>query len=157
LNTPTSATVPIKKPPLDLAINTKLSHGGVRKTLMGKTDVDLSNKSIYQEIFLKTGSGGGGTPGRTKEEERRRELNRMKDEAKARRAAEAEHSFDLQAQFDKISRFEERLRQDCSNALYPNFMAAKWRDIYDKTRNRQKEQEWRESSFPNGREEGEVS
>jgi len=54
LNTPTSATVPIKKPPLDLAVNTKLSHDGVRKTLMGKTDVDLSNKSVYQEIFLKT-------------------------------------------------------------------------------------------------------
>lgn len=53
LNTPTSATVPIKKP-LDLAINTKLSHDGVRKTLMGKTDIDLSNKSVYQEIFLKT-------------------------------------------------------------------------------------------------------
>jgi len=53
LSTPTSAIVPIKKP-LDLVINTKLSHDGVRKTLMGKTDIDLSNKSIYQEIFLKT-------------------------------------------------------------------------------------------------------
>lgn len=53
LNTPTSAIVSIKKP-LDLAINTKLNHDGVRKTLMGKTDIDLSNKSIYQEIFLKT-------------------------------------------------------------------------------------------------------
>lgn len=53
LNTPTSTIIPIKKP-LDLAINTKLNHDGVRKTLMGKTDIDLSNKSIYQEIFLKT-------------------------------------------------------------------------------------------------------
>lgn len=53
VNTPTSAIVPVKKP-LDLPINAKLSHDGVRKTLMGKTDIDLSNKSIYQEIFLKT-------------------------------------------------------------------------------------------------------
>ncbi|KIM49120.1 hypothetical protein M413DRAFT_438279 [Hebeloma cylindrosporum] len=151
LNTPTSAIVPVKKP-LDLVINAKLSHDGVRKTLMGKTDIDLSNKSIYQEIFLKTGSGGGGTPGRTKEEERRKELNRMRDEAKARRTAEAEHSFDLQAQFDKISRFEDRLRQGRSSVLYPNFMAAKWREVYDKERRKQQEQEW-----TGGREEGEVT
>jgi hypothetical protein len=68
-----------------------------------------------------------------------------------------EHSFDLQAQVDKIARFEDRLRQDCRMALYPNFMAAKWREVYDKTRSRQKEQGWGESAFPNGREEGEVS
>ena len=94
----------------------------------------------------------------------------MRDEAKARRVVEAvshgpvyyqywlkkitfwqEHFFDLQAQFDKISRFEDRLRQGRSSVLYPNFMAAKWTEVYDKERRKQQEQEWN-----GGREEGEV-
>ena len=63
-----------------------------------------------------------------------------------------EHLFDLQAQFDKISRFEDRLRQGRSSVLYPNFMAAKWREVYDKEKRKQQEQEWNV-----GREEGEVT
>ncbi|KDR81610.1 hypothetical protein GALMADRAFT_239669 [Galerina marginata CBS 339.88] len=156
LNTPTSATTS-RKPPLEIGANNKLNHDGVRKNLMGKTDIDLSNKSIYQELFLKTGSVDGGTPRRAKEEERRKELNRMRDEAIARRSTDAQQSFDLQAQFDKISRFEEKLRTEHSSALYPNFMAAKWREVYERDKRRQKSQEWNESVYANGREEGEVS
>ena len=66
------------------------------------------------------------------------------------------HSFDLQAQFEKISRFEEKLRAERSAALYPNFMAAKWREVYDREKRRQKEQEWSEGVYANGKEEGEV-
>lgn len=41
------------KPPLELGLNNKPNHGEIRKTLINQTDIDLSNKSIYQEIFLK--------------------------------------------------------------------------------------------------------
>ncbi len=42
------------KPPLELGLsNNKPNHGEIRKTMINQTDIDLSNKSIYQEIFLK--------------------------------------------------------------------------------------------------------
>ncbi|KJA27216.1 hypothetical protein HYPSUDRAFT_35816 [Hypholoma sublateritium FD-334 SS-4] len=144
------------KPPLELGLNNKLNHGEIRKTLINQTDIDLSNKSIYQEIFLKM-TGDGATPRRTKEEERRKELNRLRDEAKAKRTEEAQHSFDLQAQYDKISRFEDKLRAERSSALWPNFMGAKWRDEYERERRRQKEQQNQETAYDNTREEGEVN
>ncbi|KAF8163301.1 hypothetical protein B0H34DRAFT_318045 [Crassisporium funariophilum] len=160
LNTPTSATTP-SKPNIPLPIGSKPTHDGVRKTLIEMTDIDLSNKSIYQELFSKTAQGGGGTPRtginrRTREEERRKELNRQRDEAKAKRAVEA--IFDLQAQLDKITRFEEKLKAVHSSALYPNFLAAKWREEWDKEKRRQKEKDWQSgySNDPNSREEGEV-
>ncbi|RDB21365.1 hypothetical protein Hypma_011601 [Hypsizygus marmoreus] len=130
--------------------------------MLGNTDFDLRNESVYRELFKAT---GGSTPRsglsrREKDEERRRELNKMRDEARAKRLAEAKPPFDLQAQTDKISRFEERLKYERSSALYPNFLAAKWRELWERERRKQKEQEWQENrnwSDADGREEGEMN
>ena len=106
-----SSTVVIDTAAVLPPLGSKPTQDGVRKTLNGTIDIDLSNKSIYEEIFSKTvriaigflsvpsscflqGQGDGGTPRaggnrRTKEEERRKELNRQRDEAKAKRALEA--------------------------------------------------------------------
>lgn len=68
--------------------------------------------------------------------------------------------FDLQAQQEKVSRFEEKLRSVRSAALYPNFLAGKWRELWERERNRHKDQP--QDSRPstngvtNGREEGEL-
>ncbi|KAF8964684.1 hypothetical protein BDZ97DRAFT_1815100 [Flammula alnicola] len=160
LSTPLSATAPAKKLPLELGANSKLTH---RETLINKRDIDLSNKSIYQELFSKTGPSDGGTPRRTKEEERRKELNRLRDEAKARRAAEACPTGTFvrsTSSIDKISRFEDKLKAEHSSALYPNFLAGKWRDHFERERRRQKEQQqeqqWQEAVYES-REEGEVN
>ncbi|PPQ66062.1 hypothetical protein CVT26_010804 [Gymnopilus dilepis] len=155
LATPTST--PAKKLPLEVAPTNKEGLANRKNILAGNTDIDLSNKSIYQELFSKSGGTDGATPRRAKEEERRKELNRMRDEARLKRAAEAAHFFDLQAQFEKISRFEERLRAERSSALYPNFLAAKWREVYERDRRRPKEQEWNgPADAANAKEEGEV-
>ncbi|KAF8798022.1 hypothetical protein BYT27DRAFT_7265148 [Phlegmacium glaucopus] len=161
LNTPTSTIV---KDTVALPLGSKPTQDGVRKTLTGATDIDLSNKSIYEEIFSKTGQGDGGTPRaggnrRTKEEERRKELNRQRDEAKAKRALEARQTFDLQAQFDRISRFEDKLKAEHSSALFPNFLAAKWREDWEKEKRRHKGKDWHDSIYSHestAREEGEV-
>ena len=77
----------------------------------------------------------------------------MRNEARAKRIADAvrrffllipavlsifsvaqKHVFDLQAQWDKISRFEERLRQEKSSVLFPNFLAAKFKDDWERQR-----------------------
>lgn len=106
-STPTSAT-PTTKPrlPLDIvaAVGTKQSE--IRKAQLGASDLDLSNKSIYQELFktvrpllyfisisqFPQGVDGGvprtGLNRRAKEEERRKELNRMKEEYLVKRATE---------------------------------------------------------------------
>jgi hypothetical protein len=75
-----------------------------------------------------------------KEAQRKRELNAMKEEWKAKKAAEDRETppFDLQSQNDKISRFEERLRSSQSGALYPHYMAGKWREQYERSRARER-------------------
>ncbi|KAI6039075.1 hypothetical protein EDC04DRAFT_1826882 [Pisolithus marmoratus] len=82
---------------------------------------------------------GSGLTRREKEEERRKELNRMRDEARAKRAEEAKISFDLQAQAEKIARFERRLRAENSSVLHPNFLAAKFRDEWEMERRRRRD------------------
>ncbi|KAF9532980.1 hypothetical protein CPB83DRAFT_903461 [Crepidotus variabilis] len=140
-STPTSAT-PKTKLPLDLGI------GSNRKAHNATTDLDLSNKSIYQELF-KTSTDGGtprtGLNRRSKEEDRRKELNKQKEDYLAKQAEEALHSFDLQAPTDRISQFEEKLRTIKSGALYPQWLAGKWkvvyeREQYEKEKRKQKEQ-----------------
>ncbi|KAF5380973.1 hypothetical protein D9615_003954 [Tricholomella constricta] len=137
---------------------------GARKTpaTLGNADFDLRNANVYNELFK---PAGGSTPRsglsrREKDEERRKELNKMRDEARAKRLAEMATSFDLQAQSDKIGRFEERLRVEQSSALYPNFLAAKWRELWERERRKAKEQGWadgRNWGETGEREEGEMN
>ncbi|KAJ7155967.1 hypothetical protein C8R43DRAFT_1125871 [Mycena crocata] len=124
--TPTQS-VAAKAAPLIAGEESKLPPltGVTRKvTLPASADVDLSNPMMYAQLFK---SGGGSTPSgfsrREKDEERRKELNKMRDEARAKRINEAPPAFDLQGQMDKIIRFEERLRTSRSPAVYPNFLA----------------------------------
>jgi len=61
------------------------------------------------------------------------------------------HTFNLQASWDKINRFEESLRANRSSALYPNLFAAKFRDEWElKKRARERvkvrAREWEEGS-----------
>ncbi|GLB34955.1 hypothetical protein LshimejAT787_0205200 [Lyophyllum shimeji] len=163
--TKTSSTPAIAKPTPpklpDLAIP---PPAGARKTpaLLGNTDFDLRNQSVYNELFK---PAGGNTPRsglsrREKDEERRKELDKMRDEARAKRLAEMASSFDLQAQSDKISRFEERLRMNRSSALFPNFLAAKWRELWELDKHKVKEQgspEGRNGNEAEEREEGEMN
>jgi hypothetical protein len=125
---------------------------------------------------------GGATPRsglnrREKDEERRKELNKLRDEARAKRSLEAvcwflflvgpstethlfqKQSFDLQGQTEKIARFEERLRRGQSSALYPNFLAAKWRELWEREKKRlELERIWTDPNWtPESREEGEMN
>jgi len=65
----------------------------------------------------------------------------------------------LQEQFEKVLRFEERLKHNRSSALYPNFLAGKWRELWERDRRHQREKDWREGQDGGevaGREEGEM-
>ncbi|KAF9246522.1 hypothetical protein BU15DRAFT_70603 [Melanogaster broomeanus] len=127
----------LAKPPLPTAEQRKQALTGVR-------DLNLGDSKVYAELFKGT---GGSTPRsglnrREKEEERRKELDKMRDEARARRAEEAKFTFDLQSQADKIARFEQRLRAVNSTVLHPNFLAAKFRDEWElEKRNRQRDEQ----------------
>jgi len=106
---------------------------------VGSADFDLRKPSVYAELFKSTGATTprSGLNRREKDEERRKELNRMRDEAKIKRNSDANQFFDLQGQWDKISRFEERLRHDKSSVLFPNILAAKLKDEWERERRRQ--------------------
>ncbi|CCM03109.1 uncharacterized protein FIBRA_05229 [Fibroporia radiculosa] len=99
-------------------------------------DFDLRDKSVYAQLFTKASPPGGTTPNsglnrKEKEEERRKELNKMRDDARAKRADEAKRSFDLQSAHDKIARFEEKLRARKSIAAFPNILGAYFKSVHE--------------------------
>ncbi|THH31138.1 hypothetical protein EUX98_g3049 [Antrodiella citrinella] len=118
-NEPERLPLPVLKKPASVAPN---------------ADFDLRDASVYASLFQKP---GGTTPNsglnrKEKEEERRKELNRMRDDARAKRLQEAKNTFNLQASHDKISRFEEKLHARKSMAVYPNILGATFKEIYDR-------------------------
>ncbi|KAL0954770.1 hypothetical protein HGRIS_003720 [Hohenbuehelia grisea] len=143
-STPVSASKPSQgaKPVVDEKLATTSSVPRKPAAFAGNADFDLRNPSVYSELFK---TAGGTTPRsglnrREKEEERRKELDKMRDEARKKREDESKNTFDLQAQVDKIARFEEKLRSIRSGAMWPNSLAAKWRDVYEKGRIRHGEE-----------------
>ncbi|KAG9318481.1 hypothetical protein JVU11DRAFT_572 [Chiua virens] len=134
VSTPAAATQKPPPPPVQELPKASLPASEQRKqALTGVRDIDLGNSKIYAELFKST---GGNTPrsGLKNAEERRRELDKMRDEARAKRAEEAKFTFDLQAQADKIAHFEQRLRAENSTVVHPNFLAAKFRDEWEAER-----------------------
>lgn len=87
-------------------------------------DVNLSDSNIYNSLFKSSGSS---TPrvGVNVREERRKELDRMRDQAREQRIAALKKStFDLSAGQEKVSRFEGQMRSRNSPALYPAHLGA---------------------------------
>ena len=71
--------------------------------------------------------------------------------------------FDLAQQTDKIVQYEEKLKAIRSNALYPNFLAAKWRERWEQEKEQEKRSQRKEGQTStvwdelDDREEGEVN
>ncbi|KAG5728024.1 hypothetical protein E4T56_gene19419 [Termitomyces sp. T112] len=131
----TSSNVAIKSAPPKAPDLPKPTLAGSRvpPMMVGKAELDLRDESVYKAIFNQS---GGNTPRsglarQRKEEERRKELDKMRDEAREKRLSEMIPSFDLQTQYEKIKRFEETLGR---RSLFPNVLAAAWRDLYDTER-----------------------
>ncbi|KIK08629.1 hypothetical protein K443DRAFT_672153 [Laccaria amethystina LaAM-08-1] len=137
-STPSTPAIASKLDPAIAALKVgEPKQGAARAAAIAATDLDLGNKSVYNELFRGGNTSAGGSSNRrTKEEERRKELHRMREDARSKRALEATVAFDLQAQHEKISRFEDKLKAAHSSALYPNFLAAKWREEYELERRR---------------------
>lgn len=137
-NGSTGPSTPVTRPPPEKpAESERLPLPAVRKAaaMAPNADFDLRDASVYASLFQKP---GGTTPNsglnrKEKEEERRRELNKMRDQARAKRMEEAKNNtFDLQAAHEKISRFEEKLHARKSMAVYPNILGATFKDMYDR-------------------------
>jgi len=67
----------------------------------------------------------------------------------------------LQGQAEKMARFEEVLVQRRSSALYPNFLAAKWREEWEREKRRVQRREYQQQVQSNDcvdslKEEGEM-
>ncbi|KAG6890696.1 hypothetical protein C0995_005069 [Termitomyces sp. Mi166 len=166
-NAVTKSTVPkvsdLPKPPL--------AGSRVPPMMVGNTDFDLRDESVYKALFnqvrwfpvravelltshlmIPLKSGSNTSRSGLARQERRKELDKMRDEARAKRLSEMTPSFDLQSQYEKIKRFEESSGR---RYLFPNVLASKWRDIYDAERRKAfMEQAW--SSGGNAQEEGQA-
>ncbi|KAG6866915.1 hypothetical protein C0991_003830 [Blastosporella zonata] len=134
-----------------------LAGSRVQPTMVGSSDFDLRDARVYKDLFNKSGGSSSGTALQKKNEERQKEINKMREEARIKRASEMTKSFDLQTQFEKIQRCQETLGKNLS---YPNWLAARWREVWDTGRRQAMEQArleegaWRE---PSQKEEGEVA
>ncbi|RDX56522.1 hypothetical protein OH76DRAFT_1395641 [Lentinus brumalis] len=111
---------------------------GTRKPAGASSDLNLLDSSVYSELFRSAQPGGGapnsGLNRKQKEEERRKELNKMRDEARAKREAEARHCFDLQAAPEKVQRYEDVLRMRHSMAVFPNIIGGAFKEMYERQR-----------------------
>jgi len=75
-----------------------------------------------------------------------RALQKMRDEARAKRHREAAVSFNLAAQHDKIEAFTRRLEARRSPAIWPNTLAAKFKaEMQEKIRAEQKAKQQQQS------------
>ncbi|KAH9079407.1 hypothetical protein EDB83DRAFT_2342423 [Lactarius deliciosus] len=114
-----------------------------------------------QEVNLNDKSSGGSIPraglNLKEKEERRRELDGMREEDRRRRAADAEHVFDLRAQHNKITSFVERLQARRSGALWPNILAVAFRQERERDDHRREQERARHGEVTGkGKESGEV-
>jgi len=82
---------------------------------------------VYDSLFGKKGilPNGTATSANRQQEERKRELQKMREEAKAARLAECDpkHCFDLQRHSDKIRAFEDKRKEE-DRMLWPNTISA---------------------------------
>lgn len=141
--TSTPTGLPAKLPPKPAAVDKDglaLGVAGARKpaATANNADFDLRDASVYASLFMKP---GGATPNsglsrKEKEEERRKELNKMREEARRKREAGLKNSFDLQAAQEKIARFESRLRSRLghTSATYPNVLCGALKDDWERAR-----------------------
>ncbi|KZT26429.1 hypothetical protein NEOLEDRAFT_1038199, partial [Neolentinus lepideus HHB14362 ss-1] len=104
-------------------------------------EFDLRNKDIYAELFKSTGGAPrSGIKSKDKILERRKELDKMREEARAKRLEEARHSFSLTSAIEKVGRFEDLLKERKSSAAYPNLLCGKVREMWEGAR---REREWK--------------
>ncbi|KAJ7583569.1 hypothetical protein C8J56DRAFT_954369 [Mycena floridula] len=137
-STPSNSTV---KPPapattkVDSALPPIPASGSARPLAsnIGVADFDLRNKNVYEQLMFTQGPPRSG-----QKDDRRKELNKMREEYKAKRTQEAKPPFDLQDQMDRILRYEEQLRRmpNGGAVLYPNILGSKWKDEYERKRRR---------------------
>ncbi|KAI0647284.1 hypothetical protein C8Q79DRAFT_907956 [Trametes meyenii] len=134
-STPSTAQPLVEKKESLLAAPTS-NQVGTRKPAGASSDINLLDSSVYSELFKST--PGASTPNsglnrKQKEEERRKELNKMREDARAKREADAKNAFDLQAAPEKIERFVlQRLRH--STARFPNVLGAAFKEMHDRNR-----------------------
>ncbi|KAJ4469429.1 hypothetical protein C8J55DRAFT_523914 [Lentinula edodes] len=103
-------------------------------------DFNLQDRNVYEMLFKSTGGSNARAGSLRENEERRKYLNSLREADKAKRALDAKQMFDLQAQMDKISAFEDRLRLANSCVLYPNILGAKMREAFEQGRRRREPQ-----------------
>ncbi|KAI0302034.1 hypothetical protein BC826DRAFT_1101674 [Russula brevipes] len=128
------------------------------KRVNNQQEVNLNDRSVYESLFKHS---GGSTPraglNPKEKEERRRELDRMREDDRARRAAGAEHVFNLRAQHDKITAFVERLQARRSAALWPNILAVAFRQERERDERRREQERARQGEVSTkGKGTGEV-
>ncbi|KAH9005152.1 hypothetical protein EDB86DRAFT_3071729 [Lactarius hatsudake] len=128
------------------------------KRINNQQEVNLNDKSVYESLFKHSGGSIPRAGLNLKEkEERRRELDGMREEDRRRRAADAEHVFDLRAQHNKITSFVERLQARRSGALWPNILAVAFRQERERDDHRREQERARQGEVTGKRKEsGEV-
>ncbi|KAF8514067.1 hypothetical protein JB92DRAFT_2920879 [Gautieria morchelliformis] len=124
-----SSTGTAKQEP-SLAAIPKKPSAPVQATTMnpsGSGDFDLRDSNTWASLIGKGTSNSGprvGIEKRVSTEERRKQLDQMRDDARVRREDQYRHTFDLQAQSQKIAAFERKCASHKTRIPGPNVLGA---------------------------------
>ncbi|KAG7452518.1 uncharacterized protein BT62DRAFT_925063 [Guyanagaster necrorhizus] len=145
---PSAPTVPKD----DFSLTNTLTSVSRKPPLVSGGDLDLSNSSVYSSLFKPAAN----TPrtSSNRDAERRKELNKLREEARTKRELEANCHFNLQGDMEKILRFEDRLRSIRSPTVYPNVLGAKWKEQWERDKRHRVQTTSRDVG--DSREEGEM-
>lgn len=128
---PISKPKAAKAPPTNGAPSKKPTAPAVIQNPSGTTDFDLRDSSTWQTLIGKGPTNAGpkvGIEKRVSTEERRKQLDRMRDEARAQRNEEFKHTFDLQAPSLRIIEFERQLTQHHIKSYGPQVLGAAFKN-----------------------------
>ncbi|KZV64929.1 hypothetical protein PENSPDRAFT_690317 [Peniophora sp. CONT] len=103
------------------------------KKVAAKQELNLMDKSTYASLFKSGSAPRGGVDVKSKEE-KRAAMNKLRDEDCARREAQWSNTFDLRAQYEKVTGFAKRMEARQGPSVYPNILASSLRTEFIKRR-----------------------
>ncbi|VDB82974.1 unnamed protein product [Peniophora sp. CBMAI 1063] len=130
--TPARSRPKAADPPVAEEADTSLDFKKPKK-VAAKQELNLMDKSTYASLFKSGSAPRGGVDVKSKEE-KRAAMNKLRDEDCARREAQWSNTFDLRAQYEKVTGFAKKMEARKGPSIYPNILASSLRMEFDRRR-----------------------
>ncbi|KIY70921.1 hypothetical protein CYLTODRAFT_419319, partial [Cylindrobasidium torrendii FP15055 ss-10] len=93
-------------------------------------DLDLNNGDVYKSLF--TNKKDTPKSGIIQVNEKKAEIEKLREQARAQRLAQSTVFFNMQAETEKVMAHEESFKNRRSQVLFPNLLGSKFKTEYDR-------------------------